>query len=263
MTIFAKESDFEEAVITQLRRYGWEEVLSYVDEAALIDNWAQILFDNNCDPDHLNYCPLTATEKQQLLTKIREARYPCALNEFINGGSVLLKRDNPDDVAHLGHEVALKIYSRTEIAAGQSRYQIVRQPRFDAAGDLLSQRRGDLLLLINGMPVIHIELKRSGIPVSQACNQIERYSRENLFQGNLGTSYRTNLPVMGMVLERLGPTLILTIASTVLSVLIAVPLGIVSAYKPYSPWDYISSGLSFIGASTPTFFTGLVFIYDS
>ncbi|MGI6079670.1 MAG: ABC transporter permease [Candidatus Avilachnospira sp.] len=84
---------------------------------------------------------------------------------------------------------------------------------------------------------------------------------QNLFQGNLGTSYRTNLPVMGMVLERLGPTLILTIASTVLSVLIAVPLGIVSAYKPYSPWDYISSGLSFIGASTPTFFTGLVFIY--
>ena len=185
MTIFAKESDFEEAVITQLRRYGWEEVLSYVDEAALIDNWAQILFDNNCDEDHLNYCPLTATEKQQLLTKIREARYPCALNEFINGGSVLLKRDNLDDVAHLGHEVALKIYSRTEIAAGQSRYQIVRQPRFDAAGDLLSQRRGDLLLLINGMPVIHIELKRSGIPVSQACNQIERYSRENLFRGNL------------------------------------------------------------------------------
>ena len=185
MTIFAKESDFEEAVITQLRRYGWEEVLSYVDEAALIDNWAQILFDNNCDENHLNYCPLTATEKQQLLTKIREARYPCALNEFINGGCVLIKRDNPDDAAHLGQEIALKIYNRTEIAAGSSRYQIVRQPRFDAAENLLSPRRGDLLLLINGMPVIHIELKRSGIPVSQACNQIERYSRENLFRGNL------------------------------------------------------------------------------
>ena len=185
MTIFAKESDFEEAVITQLRRYGWEEVLSYVDEAALIDNWAQILFDNNCDENHLNYSPLTATEKQQLLTKIRETRYPCALNEFINGGCVLIKRDNPDDAAHLGQEIALKIYNRTEIAAGSSRYQIVRQPRFDAAENLLSPRRGDLLLLINGMPVIHIELKRSGVPVSQACNQIERYSRENLFRGNL------------------------------------------------------------------------------
>ena len=82
-----------------------------------------------------------------------------------------------------------------------------------------------------------------------------------LLQGNLGTSYRTNLPVMDMVMERLGPTLILTITSTILSVLIAVPLGIMSAYKPYSLWDYVSSGFSFVGASTPTYFTGLVFIY--
>ncbi len=84
---------------------------------------------------------------------------------------------------------------------------------------------------------------------------------QSLLQGNMGISYRTNLPVMGMVLERLGPTLILTLTSTALSVLIAVPLGIMSAYKPYSAWDYISSGLAFVGASTPTFFTGLVIIY--
>ena len=187
--IFSKESDFEEAVIVQLQRYGWEaEVLAYVDEAALLDNWAQILFDNNSEPDRLNFCPLTPTEKNQILTKIREARSPCALNEFINGGSFLLKRDNPDDVLHYGKEVVLKIYSRTEIAAGQSRYQIVRQPRFAStvgSKELISQRRGDLLLLINGMPVIHLELKRSGVPVSQAYNQIERYSWEGLFTGNL------------------------------------------------------------------------------
>lgn len=84
---------------------------------------------------------------------------------------------------------------------------------------------------------------------------------QTLLQGNMGISYRTNLPVMDMVMERLGPTLILTITSTILSVLIAVPLGIMSAYKPYSLWDYVSSGFSFVGASTPTFFTGLVFIY--
>ena len=40
-----------------------------------------------------------------------------------------------------------------------------------------------MLLLINGMPVIHVELKRSGIPVSQAVNQIEKYSTEGLFNG--------------------------------------------------------------------------------
>ena len=81
-----------------------------------------------------------------------------------------------------------------------------------------------------------------------------------LLQGNLGISYR-NGPVLEQVLEKLGPTLILTLSSTLLSVLIAVPFGIMSAYKPYSAWDYISSGFAFVGASTPTFFTGLVMIY--
>lgn len=82
-----------------------------------------------------------------------------------------------------------------------------------------------------------------------------------LLHGNLGVSYRTSMPVWGMVMERLGPTLVLTFASTIVAIAVAVPLGIMSAYKPYSPWDYISSGLSFVGASTPTFFTGLVLIY--
>lgn len=185
--VFTQESEFEDAVVVQLQRYGWEKkVLYHATEAELIDNWAQILFENNNEPDRLNNCPLTSGEKRQLLTQIREARNPCALNEFINGGSFLLKRDNPDDHLHCGKEVALKIYSRTEIAAGQSRYQIVRQPHFThTASDLKSTRRGDLLLLINGMPVIHLELKRSGVSVRQACNQIEQYSRENLFTGNL------------------------------------------------------------------------------
>ena len=83
----------------------------------------------------------------------------------------------------------------------------------------------------------------------------------SMLQGNLGISYRNNLPVLEQVLEKLGPTLILTISSTILSILITVPLGIMSAYKPYSAWDYISSGFAFVGASTPTFFTGLVMIY--
>ena len=82
-----------------------------------------------------------------------------------------------------------------------------------------------------------------------------------MLQGNLGISYRNNLPVLGQVVEKLGPTLILTLSATALSVLIAVPLGIMSAYKPYSIWDYASSGFAFVGASTPTFFTGLVMIY--
>lgn len=49
-----------------------------------------------------------------------------------------------------------------EIAAGQSRYQIVEQPIFKRHDKVLQDRRGDIMLLINGMPVFHIELKRQG-----------------------------------------------------------------------------------------------------
>lgn len=87
-----------------------------------------------------------------------------------------------DGIMTIGKEVSLKIYDRREIAFGSSRYQIVRQPIFKTA-PRLNDRRGDLMLLINGMPVIHIELKKSGIPVSNAYNQIEKYAHEGVFTG--------------------------------------------------------------------------------
>ena len=181
---FKYESDFEEALIKVLSNKGWEkEVIKYPTEKDLLENWAKILFDNNRGIDRLNNYPLTDGEMQQILEQINSLRTPIKLNTFINGKTVSIKRDNPNDVEHLGKEVSLKIYDRREIAAGQSRYQIVQQPVFPRKSKILNDRRGDLMLLINGMPVIHIELKRSGVPVSQAYNQIEKYSKEGIFTG--------------------------------------------------------------------------------
>ena len=182
--VFNKESDFEEALIKILSEKGWEkEVLKNYSEKDLLQNWANILFENNRDIDRLNDYPLTDSEMQQILEQIEALRTPLKLNGFINGKSVSIVRDNPDDKLHFGKEISLKIYDRREIAAGQSRYQIVQQPKFPTKSKLLNDRRGDLMLLINGMPVIHIELKKSGIPVSQAYNQIEKYSHEGIFSG--------------------------------------------------------------------------------
>lgn len=184
---FAEEKDFEEALIELLSKKGWEkEVIKFPSEEDLIQNWANILFENNRERDRLNDFPLTHTEIQQLVDQIIALKTPFKLNEFINGKTVSIVRDNPDDKLHLGKEISLKIYDRMEIAAGQSRYQIVQQPIFKSKSALLNDRRGDLMLLINGMPVIHIELKRTGIPVSQACYQIEKYSHEGLFTGIFG-----------------------------------------------------------------------------
>ena len=184
--VFDKEASFEEAVITVLKQHGWDDaegVLRYPTEQDLICNWAKILFSNNAGIDRLNGCPLTQGEMAQVIEQIETLKTPLALNGFINGKTIAIIRDNPDDVLHLGKEVSLKIYDRQEIAAGQSRYQIAQQPIYPAKSKILNDRRGDLCLLINGMPVIHIELKRSGVPVSQATGQIEKYAHEGVFTG--------------------------------------------------------------------------------
>ena len=181
---FDRETDFEEAVIKALIECGWEsEVIRHPSEKDLLKNWADILFNNNRQKDRLNECPLTDGEMQQIMEQIKLLQSPIKLNGFINGKSVSIKRDNPDDKEHFGKEVSLKIYDRQEIAYGESRYQIVQQPDFPSKSPILNNRRGDLMLLINGMPVIHIELKKSGIPVSEAYNQIEKYSHEGVFRG--------------------------------------------------------------------------------
>lgn len=184
--VFDKEASFEEAVITVLKQHGWDDaegVLRYSTEQDLICNWAKILFNNNAGIDRLNGCPLTQGEMAQVIEQIETLKTPLALNGFINGKTIAIIRDNPDDALHLGKEVSLKIYDRQEIAAGQSRYQIAQQPIYPAKSKILNDRRGDLCLLINGMPVIHIELKRSGVPVSQATGQIEKYAHEGVFTG--------------------------------------------------------------------------------
>ena len=180
---FRTEKEFEDAVIKLLIDRGWKQgIIEYPTEDELIKNWADILFQNNRQIDSLNDCPLTDSEMQQLMEQIYALRTPWRLNDFINGKSVSICRDNPDDTLHYGKEVSLKIYDPNEIANGESSYKIARQPKFKTA-PVLNDRRGDLMLLINGMPVIHIELKRSDVPVSQAYNQIEKYAHEGVFTG--------------------------------------------------------------------------------
>ncbi len=95
--------------------------LKHPTEDDLIQNWADILYENNRDIDRLNDYPLTRTEMNQIMNEIKTLRTPLKLNGFINGKTVSIKRDNPDDKMHFGKEISLKIYDRNEIAAGSSR----------------------------------------------------------------------------------------------------------------------------------------------
>ncbi|WP_406895394.1 type I restriction endonuclease subunit R [Bacillus cereus] len=182
--MFKGEKEFEDALVDLLiSQKGWNGIIENPTEEDLLQNWADILFENNKEQDRLNNVPLNKGEMNQIIEQINALKTPLKKNLFINGKSVIIKRENRDDLLHFGKEVSLKIYDRKEIAAGSSFYQIARQPRFSKKSSMFRDRRGDVMLLINGMPVIHVELKNSGVPVSKAINQIEKYSFENVFSG--------------------------------------------------------------------------------
>lgn len=68
---YSKESDFEEALIKILSEKGWEKtVLKNYTEEQLIQNWSNILFENNRSIDRLNDYPLTRGEMQQIIEQI-------------------------------------------------------------------------------------------------------------------------------------------------------------------------------------------------
>ena len=156
-------------------------MLRHPTEEDLIANWQAHLNKTNLHIDKLDV-PLIRSEMNQILEQVQALKMPYALNGFINGKTVAIKREN-EASRHFGKEISLDIFDREEISAGKSRYQIAQQPHFTPRSDLYPKQRGDLMLLINGMPMFHIELKRSGVPISQATNQIERYHKAGAFSG--------------------------------------------------------------------------------
>jgi peptide/nickel transport system permease protein len=79
-------------------------------------------------------------------------------------------------------------------------------------------------------------------------------------RGDLGYSFTSKSPVIGLILQRIPTTLWIAGTAYILSFLIAFPLGIVSALKRYSLLDQIATTVAFLGFSLPTFLTGLLFI---
>ncbi len=78
--------------------------------------------------------------------------------------------------------------------------------------------------------------------------------------GNFGRSYNTIEPVVRLVVTRLPNTLALTGLALALSLVIAIPLGVLSATRRNTAFDRIVAGLSFLGISTPVFWLGIVLI---
>ncbi len=88
--------------------------------------------------------------------------------------------------------------------------------------------------------------------------QLGRYIVNIVTKFDFGTSYKNGKPVIKEVLERFPTTLLLTITSMTIALVVGILLGIISAVKQYSLFDYIATFFSLIGVSIPTFWLGLM-----
>ena len=82
-----------------------------------------------------------------------------------------------------------------------------------------------------------------------------------VLHGDFGNSFRYQRPVAELLGERIPRTIAISIASMAVTWMIAIPIGILSALKKYSIWDYFFTFLSFLGLSIPAFLLALVLMY--
>ena len=82
----------------------------------------------------------------------------------------------------------------------------------------------------------------------------------SVLQGDWGYSFASRIPVSDLIKQRLPTTLAVVAVAYVVGMLLAVPIGVLSAVMRYSIFDHLATSLAFVGFSLPTFFTGLLLI---
>jgi len=82
----------------------------------------------------------------------------------------------------------------------------------------------------------------------------------SMMKGDWGFSFASRVDVDRLILQRLPVTIVILGSSLLLALLVALPVGVYAATRPYSVFDQIANTFAFIGFSLPTFFTGILFI---
>ncbi|CDI58918.1 HsdR family type I site-specific deoxyribonuclease [Lactobacillus helveticus] len=153
------------------------------NEDDLWNNFFKILSRSN--KDVLKDVPLTDNEKAIIKSKIihptfyKSAEWLAGVNGEVR---LQIQRDN----TQLGTADFIVI-NNNNIAGGNSVYEVVHQIQFHKRREIDRNRRGDVTLLINGLPMIHIELKNRAHSPKEAFNQIQKYIDEQMFNGIFST----------------------------------------------------------------------------
>ena len=176
------EEKFEQALIKKLTDTGWtyREDLSDQPEEILWSHWRELLNQHNYA--RLNETAISDTEFLRLRDTINAFQTPYDTQSVLSGSGSLstipLLRDT-------GDKVDLEIFYLNDVGGGKSVYEVVRQITFDGLSNTLAaNRRVDLLLLINGLPVGHIEEKDEVLQNQWgAFEQLKKYAGDGMYTG--------------------------------------------------------------------------------
>ena len=178
------ELEIEKQLINQLvtgeSQWTYREDLK--TEEQLWDNFFEKLAQNNVAllADH----PLTDQEKRQIQNQLNFVSYYDAA-KWLVGENGIAKVEVQREDASLG-TIRLSVIWRDNIAAGKSSYEVVNQVQREKVNPLDQDRRLDVTLLINGLPMIQIELKSTQAAFIDAFHQIKKYDRQD---GIVGISH--------------------------------------------------------------------------
>lgn len=148
-------------------------------EADLWNNFREKLENNN--KDILNQVPLTEQEFRQIQNQLNFPNFYEAARWLVGENGIAKVQVQRED-ASLG-TIRLRVLNRADVAGGMSSYEVINQ--FESNKRMLEDqnRRFDVTLLINGLPMIHIELKNRNHPYMDAFRQIRKYLKEGKFTG--------------------------------------------------------------------------------
>lgn len=185
MTAFEPELNIEEHLIQQLteKQSQWtlrDDIRTMED---LWENFRRILVLNN--KELFDEHPLTDLEFLQIQDQLRFPTFYDAA-KWLMGENGIARVSVQREDAELG-TVYPVVFKRVDIAGGSSVYEVVHQIEFPRKEQMNRDRRGDVTLLINGLPMIHIELKNRHHPYKEAFNQIKKYLKEGVFRDIFST----------------------------------------------------------------------------
>lgn len=181
----ASERTFQDNFVNELKKYKWKSPDSLngntkkVTVNDLIRYWRSEL--NRINADQLEGVPLTDNEFKQVMSKVNQISNSFEATKVLSmegkkGKIDGIYRDDHPNITR--RQITLTILKKAEVSGGDSSYTIAREVETEKGN------RFDLVLLINGLPLINIELKRTDKSLDDAFGQFKRYYRDGEFSNN-------------------------------------------------------------------------------